>query len=42
MGPDAYLSTQPTRTEIEKGQLRDVRKARREAVEPSERGWLLR
>ena len=39
---DAHLSTQPTRVENEKGQLRDIGRARREVVDASDRGWLLR
>ena len=35
---DACLTTQPTRTEMEKAQLRE----RREVAEPSGPGWLLR
>ena len=40
---DAYLSTQPTRVENEKGQLRDMRESGlREGVGRSGPGWLLR
>jgi hypothetical protein len=37
---DAYLSTQPTSAENEKGQLRDIRGEG--VVDTPERGWLLR